>query len=590
MIMSPVNRIFYYIKKRPLYVILSLICALIYVISMVLIPLFNGKMVDIIKDLVVGNSTNNEIYQRFIFTIIIDVILIILVLVFEFVFEYIVNVFVEGINKEIRDDLFTKLNHVSIRFIDSHAHGDLVSRCVTDSDNVNNALISGFKQFYQGLIQIIATLVIMFIFNWILGIVVIILTPISFLISYCVAKKSKIYFKKQAKIQGDMGAIALEDFNNIDIIKSFNFEEEAFNKYKSKNDELYEAGRKSQFVSSLTNPSTRLINNTTYALVGMIAAILCALSFKSGNVILGASCTTGTILTFIQYSNQFAKPFNEISSCLTEIQTGYTSLKRINNVLNENNDIDQGTCLIEKKVEKISFENVNFSYEPNQKLIENFSLNIKEGQKIAIVGPTGCGKTTIINLILRFYDQNSGEIKFNSTNNLDIKKSSLRHTFGMVLQDTWIFHGTVLENIKYAKKDATIEEVEKAASRANALNFIRHLPKGFDTVINEHSGLSVGEKQLICIARVMLVEPNIMILDEATSNIDTRAEMKISDAFNKMMENKTSFVIAHRLSTIKNSDLIIVMNKGHIIETGNHEELLSKKGFYFNLYNAQYSK
>ena len=387
-----------------------------------------------------------------------------------------------------------------------------------------------------------------------------------------------------------MSGIVLEDFNNIDLIKSFNFEDEAFIKYKSQNDKLYVAGQKSQFISSLTNPLTRLINNFTYVFVGVIAAILCAVSFNTGNYILGANCTVGTILTFIQYSNQFAKPFNEISSCLTEVQTGYSSLKRINEILNTENDVDNGVLNIDNEIKTISFNNVSFSYEPTQKLIEDFNLTIHEGQKVAIVGPTGCGKTTIINLILRFYDQNSGEIKYNSTNNLDIKKSSLRNTFGMVLQDTWIFHGTVLENIKYAKKDATIEEVEKAASRANALNFIKHLPKGFNTVIDDNSGLSVGEKQLICISRVMLVEPKIMILDEATSNIDTRAEMKISSAFNKMMENKTSFVIAHRLSTIKNSDLIIVMNKGHIIETGTHNDLLNKKGFYYELYNAQYSK
>ena len=586
--MSPIVRLLSYIKKRPFFFFISLICALIYIISMVLVPLINGLMVDSIEKIIQGNG--EEAVNHFLLLIFIDVTLIVLVLIFEFAFEYIVNIFVESINKEMRDDLFTKINHVSIKFIDSHSHGDLVSRCITDTDNVNNALISGFKQFYQGIIQIVATLIIMFIFNWILGLVVVFLTPVSFLISFVTTKKSKSSFRAQAKIQGDMSGIVLEDFNNIDLIKSFNFEDEAFNKYKSQNDKLYVAGQKSQFISSLTNPLTRLINNFTYVFVGVIAAILCAVSFNTGNYILGANCTVGTILTFIQYSNQFAKPFNEISSCLTEVQTGYSSLKRINEILNTENDVDNGVLNIDNEIKTISFNNVSFSYDPTQKLIEDFNLTIHEGQKVAIVGPTGCGKTTIINLILRFYDQNSGEIKYNSTNNLDIKKSSLRNTFGMVLQDTWIFHGTVLENIKYAKKDATIEEVEKAASRANALNFIKHLPKGFNTVINDNSGLSVGEKQLICISRVMLVEPKIMILDEATSNIDTRAEMKISSAFNKMMENKTSFVIAHRLSTIKNSDLIIVMNKGHIIETGTHNDLLNKKGFYYELYNAQYSK
>ena len=586
--MKPISRLFFYIKKYPLSLFLSLICALVFVVSMCLTPMLFGKAIDEIT--LVITSGVNILDTNFFFYLIVASVLIVLVLIFEFFFEYLNSLFVEKITKDLRNDVFIKLNNVPISYIDSHPHGDLVSRVINDTDNVNVALISGFKQFYQGSIQIIVTLIIMFIFNWILGLVVVFLTPFGFLISYTLAKKTSKYFKGQAKIVGDMGAISLESINNIDIIKSFNYEEEAINAFKEENSKLYEVGRKAQFAGSLTNPLTRLVNNSTYAIVGMVAAVLCALSFNSGNIILGASCTVGTILTFIQYSNQFAKPFNEISSCITEIQTGFSSLKRLNTILNEENDIDLGKEKIESSIKEISFNKVDFSYEPSKKIINDFSLDVKEGEHIAIVGPTGCGKTTIINLLLRFYDPNNGEISFDKMNTKDILKESLRRSFGMVLQDTWIFSGTVRENIIYGKEDASEEEIKEACIKANCLDFINRLPNGFDTYIDDYSGLSVGQKQLISIARVMLINPKIMILDEATSNIDTRTEMKISNAFNILMKGKTSFVIAHRLSTIVNSDLILVMKDGKIIERGKHKELLDKHGFYFELFNAQYAR
>ena len=430
----------------------------------------------------------------------------------------------------------------------------------------------------------------MFVLNWILGLVVVVLTPFGFMITYLLAHKTNKYFKGQANIVGEMGAISLEDINNIDLIKSFNYEENAYEAFKTQNDALYKVGQKAQFSGSLTNPITRLVNNSTYAIVGMVAAILCALSFKDNNMILGASCTVGTILTFIQFSNQFAKPFNEISSCVPEIQTGFSSLKRINNVLNESNDVNDGKEKINEVIKKIEFNHVDFGYSKDKLVIKDFNIDVKEGQKIAIVGPTGCGKTTIINLLLRFYDPSQGSISFDNLNTKDILKESLRSSFGMVLQDTWIFSGTVRENIIYGKKDASEEEIIEATKKANCYDFIMRLPNGFDTYIDDYSGLSVGQKQLISIARVMLVNPKIMILDEATSNIDTRTEMKISAAFNILMEGKTSFVIAHRLSTIIHSDLILVMKDGEIIEQGKHDELLAKHGFYYDLYNAQYSK
>ena len=586
--MKPIKRLFSYIKKYPLFLIASLLCALIFVTSMCLTPLLFGKAIDEITFALENSISLFE--TKFVFYLSFAGILIFLVLVFEFCFEFLNSLFVEKVTKEIKDDIFSKLNKVPISYIDSNYHGDLVSRVINDSDNINVALISGFRQFYQGVIQIIVTFVVMFVLNWILGLVVVVLTPFGFMITYFLAHKTNKYFKGQAKIVGEMGAISLEDINNIDLIKSFNYEENAYEAFKTQNDALYKVGQKAQFSGSLTNPITRLVNNSTYAIVGMVAAILCALSFKDNNMILGASCTVGTILTFIQFSNQFAKPFNEISSCVPEIQTGFSSLKRINNVLNESNDVNDGKEKINEVIKKIEFNHVDFGYNKEKLVIKDFNIEVKEGQKIAIVGPTGCGKTTIINLLLRFYDPSQGSISFDNLNTKDILKESLRSSFGMVLQDTWIFSGTVRENIIYGKKDASEEEIIEATKKANCYDFIMRLPNGFDTYIDDYSGLSVGQKQLISIARVMLVNPKIMILDEATSNIDTRTEMKISAAFNILMEGKTSFVIAHRLSTIIHSDLILVMKDGEIIEQGKHDELLAKHGFYYDLYNAQYSK
>lgn len=586
--MKPIKRLFSYIKKYPLFLTASLLCALIFVTSMCLTPLLFGKAIDEITFALENSISLFE--TKFVFYLSFAGILIFLVLVFEFCFEFLNSLFVEKVTKEIKDDIFSKLNKVPISYIDSNYHGDLVSRVINDSDNINVALISGFRQFYQGVIQIIVTFVVMFVLNWILGLVVVVLTPFGFMITYLLAHKTNKYFKGQAKIVGEMGAISLEDINNIDLIKSFNYEENAYEAFKTQNEALYKVGQKAQFSGSLTNPITRLVNNSTYAIVGMVAAILCALSFKDNNIILGASCTVGTILTFIQFSNQFAKPFNEISSCVPEIQTGFSSLKRINNVLNESNDVNDGKEKINEVIKKIEFNHVDFGYNKEKLVIKDFNIEVKEGQKIAIVGPTGCGKTTIINLLLRFYDPSQGSISFDNLNTKDILKESLRSSFGMVLQDTWIFSGTVRENIIYGKKDASEEEIIEATKKANCYDFIMRLPNGFDTYIDDYSGLSVGQKQLISIARVMLVNPKIMILDEATSNIDTRTEMKISAAFNILMEGKTSFVIAHRLSTIIHSDLILVMKDGEIIEQGKHDELLAKHGFYYDLYNAQYSK
>ena len=585
--MKRLSVLFPYLKRHKFSLLASLVFAIIFDFSLVILPLINAKMIDEITSLIgTGNSLNDT---QFFLYLIYSIIFILALLVFNFAFETTVNTVVEKINVELRNTVFEKLNKVSIKYIDSHNHGDLVSRCVTDTENVNNALISAFRQFFQGVVVLLATLIIMFIYNWILAIVVVILIPFGFLISYFVAKNSSKNFKKQAKINGVLSGNALETFTNLDLINSLNYGDKAFENYSKINDELYIVGQRAQFVSSFTNPTTRLVNNSTYAIVGVVAAILCVLSSGSGNVMLGASCTVGTILAFIQYSNQFAKPFNEISSCITEIQTGLSSLDRISEILAEENDIDEGSILIQENPKIIEFCKVFFEYEEKKPIINDFNLKIKQGQKVSLVGPTGCGKTTMINLLLRFYDPQNGSIRFDDAPLVDVKKSSIRKSFGMVLQDTWIFNGTVFDNIAYGKKDATIEEVESIAKEVNIYNFIQRLPNGFDTKISDKSGLSIGEKQLICIARVALMKPEMMILDEATSNIDTRNELKIANAFNRIMKGKTSIIIAHRLSTIKNSDLIVVMDKGNIVEVGNHKELLEKDGFYAKLYNAQYS-
>ncbi|MBQ9266419.1 MAG: ABC transporter ATP-binding protein [Bacilli bacterium] len=585
--MKRLSVLFPYLKRHKFSLLASLVFAIIFDFALVILPLINAKMIDEITSLIgTANSLNDT---QFFLYLIYSIILILALLVFNFAFETTVNTVVEKINVELRNAVFEKLNKVSIKYIDSHNHGDLVSRCVTDTENVNNALISAFRQFFQGVVVLLATLIIMFIYNWLLAIVVVILIPFGFLISYFVAKNSSKNFKKQAKINGVLSGNALETFKNLDLINSLNYGDKAFENYSKINDELYVVGQRAQFVSSFTNPTTRLVNNSTYAIVGVVAAILCVLSSGSDNVLLGASCTVGTILAFIQYSNQFAKPFNEISSCITEIQTGLSSLDRISEILAEENDIDEGSILIQENPKIIEFCKVFFEYEEKKPIINDFNLKIKQGQKVSLVGPTGCGKTTMINLLLRFYDPQNGSIRFDDTSLVAVKKSSIRKSFGMVLQDTWIFNGTVFDNIAYGKKDATIEEVESIAKEVNIYNFIQRLPNGFDTKISDKSGLSIGEKQLICIARVALMKPEMMILDEATSNIDTRNELKIASAFNRIMKGKTSIIIAHRLSTIKNSDLIVVMDKGSIVEVGNHKELLEKNGFYAKLYNAQYS-
>ncbi len=587
--MSNTRFLFKYLKNEVLSIIVCIILAIRTVFCVTFIPYFIGDSVDIISSYLNISDTNlinwNLLYRN----ILIICLLITTLVIFQLIFDILLGFFVERITVKIRVDTFEKINKVSIKYIDEQSKGDLISKIINDVDNINTGLISGFRQFFSGIVQIIATISIMFYLNWILALVVIVLTPFSFLLSYVIAKKSAKYYKKCNEYIGEGSGIFLEYINNIETVKSFNYGPKSFEKYLKTNENLYIVGQKAQFVSSLVNPASRLINNSIYAFVGTLGALLCVFTSSNGGSFLNTTMSIGMITTFLQYSIQYAKPFDGITSCLSEIQNAFSSLTRIKKVFLTGNDIDEGIIEIDSKIEDISFNNLSFGYVEGQKVIKNFTLNVPYGKKIAIVGPTGCGKTTLINLLLRFYDPNSGTIKLNEINNFDIKKKDIRSHFGMVLQDTWIFNGTVFENIAYGKKDATLEEVKEACVKANCLDFIERLGKGFNTRIADDSGLSAGQKQLICIARVMLLMPDIMILDEATSNIDTRTEMKITEAFKKLTEGKTSFIIAHRLSTIVSSDLILVLKDGEIIEMGTHKDLINKKGFYYELYNAQFS-
>lgn len=583
--MKEIKFLLKYFKNSKLNVALSFICAFIFVPANLFALFFSGKAVDTFSLYLDNSITQIEFLHSLNLYIVLMSVCILLTVIFQYIFESFVNIFIEKIVTNIRNDIYIKLNKVSIKLIDTHLHGDILSRCVNDIDNISTGLISGYKQLYQGFITVLFTIIFMFVQNWLLGIVVLLLTPSSVFIAYLVTKYGNKYFKRQAKKVGDLSSITLEEFNNLDIIKSFNYEDESFNKFKNANDELYKDGQKAQFVSSFVNPTTRLITNSTYAIVGMVGALLVVFG---NNLYVGIDLTVGGVLTFLQYTNQFSKPINEVSGCVTEIQTGLTSLKRVKEVFEYLDDMDEGKEELDKEFKYLEFKDVKFGYDENKIIFNDLSFKINKGMKVALVGPTGCGKTTIINLILRFYDPLSGSIYMNEHNILDVPKKELRDFFTMVLQDTWIFNGTVLENITYSKPEATMDEVITATKKAKYYDFIKRLPKGFDTFINDDIGLSVGEKQLICLARVMLKDSKFLILDEATSNVDTRTEALIGKAMDELMKNKTSLVIAHRLSTIKSSDLILVINNGKIVEKGTHDELLKLNGFYNKLYFSQY--
>lgn len=563
-----------YLKKYIPAIILSMIPAILSVAASLMIPRYVGYAIDAM----IGKGlVDNEMLKYNIIRILVCVGVF---AVCQFVFTLVINRVAYNTVKDIRSDAFMKTTRLPVSYMDKHPNGETVSRIISDTEQLGDGLIMGFAGIFTGVATIVGTLIIMFSMNVPMALAVVILTPMSLFVARFVTTRTHKFFTEQTKLKGEQTGFTEESINGIKTVKTSRGENEKREKFKDINDRYTKASLMAIFFSSLTNPLTRFVNSTVYAVTALIGAIY-ALS--------GGGFTVGMLSSFLSYSGSYAKPFNEISSVITEFQNSIACAARVFELINEKeiHDAEPNTEILPTKGQ-VSFKNVYFSYTDDKPLIENFSLEVKQGEHIAIVGPTGCGKTTLINILMRFYDAKSGDISIDGQSIYAIPRAELRSKMGMVLQDTWIKHGTVRENIAIGKQDATEEEIVAAAKACLADDFIKKLPNGYDTVIGAGDvELSGGQTQLLCIARVMLRDPSILILDEATSSIDTRSEMIIADAFDKLTVGKTSFIVAHRLSTIKNADVILVMKDGKIIEKGNHKQLISQKGFYYELYNSR---
>lgn len=571
-----IKKLFKYIKPYKHYLFFALILSVVTVAFTLLAPILMGNGIDLII------SKGNVDFAG-LKTIILKIIAVILVTAIA---QWLMNLCTNKLTfytvRDIRLDAFAKLEKVPISYVDNSSQGDLISRIVTDIDLVSDGLLMGFTQLFSGVITIFATIGFMISINLTITLIVVLITPLSFFVASFIAKRTFNMFQAQSIKRGEMTSHINEMITGQKIVKAYSHEEESKAQFERINKELETVGVKALFFSSITNPATRFINGLVYSGVGIFGAI----SAISGNI------SVGQLSAFLTYANQYTKPFNEISSVITELQSAFASAKRVFEIIEaEEEQSDESLISLEKVDGTLKLDDVSFSYSPDKPLIEDLNLDVRKGERIAIVGPTGCGKTTLINLLMRFYDVTDGNIKISGKSIKDITRHSLRQSFGMVLQETWLSKGTIKENIAFGKSDATDEEIIAAAKNAHAHSFIQRLPQGYDTMVSDDSeNLSSGQKQLLCIARVMLTLPPMLILDEATSNIDTRTEKQIQSAFEKMLKGRTSFIVAHRLSTIKNADCILVMDKGHIIEQGNHEELLAKKGFYSKLYHSQFEK
>lgn len=570
------KRVLTHIKKYRILVILSFVCAMITVASTLYAPILTGDAIDLIvgKGLVDFDGIKDIIYTFLMVTVV--------TVISQWFMNIINNHITYSVVRDIRIEVFNHMEELPLSYIDSHKHGDIVSRIVSDIDQFADGLLMGFTQLFTGIVTILATLGFMIAVNVPIALVVIVLTPLSLFVASFIAKRTYHLFHQQSETRGEITALVDEMVGQQKIVQAFGYEDDALDRFEEINNRLEKDSMSATFYSSLVNPCTRFVNNLVYAAVGIIGAISAIMT----------GFTVGQLTCFLSYANQYTKPFNEISNVITELQNAMACAGRVFELLDETPQVPEkeNAHVLTDTKGAIEIKDVNFSYVKDKTLITNLNLSVKPGMRVAIVGPTGCGKSTLINLLMRFYDVDTGSISVDGTDIRDMTRDSLRQNYGMVLQETWLKSGTIRENIAYGKPDATDEEIVQAAKLAHSDSFIRRLPQGYDTVIAEDGGnLSQGQKQLLCITRVMLLLPPMLILDEATSSIDTRTEIRIQKAFNRMMQGRTSFIVAHRLSTIREADVILVMKDGNIIEKGNHEELMAQNGFYTNLYNSQFA-
>ena len=570
------KKVLAYISRYKLWIFMSVLFAAATVALSLYIPIMIGNAVDLIVD---KDNVDFDGIMKILFKI---GIMVCAAAVLQWFMNTINNRVTFQVVRDVRNEAFIKLQSLPLSYIDSHRHGEIVSKVIADVDQFADGLLMGFTQLFTGIVTIFGTLAFMLSINLKITVLVVILTPLSLFVAKFIAKSTYNYFKTQSEIRGAQTALIDEMIGNQKIVQAFSYEDKSLERFDEINDKLTKASVKAVFFSSLTNPVTRFINSIIYAAVGLTGAL----------AVINGVITVGGLSCFLSYANQYTKPFNEISGVITELQNALACAARVFELIEEPSQIpdSENAAVIDDVKGNVKLDNVSFSYSPKMKLIENFNLNVNPGQRIAIVGPTGCGKTTLINLLMRFYDVDSGKILVENNDIRDITRANLRSSYGMVLQETWLKNGTIRDNIVMGKPDASDEEIIEAAKATHAHSFIKRLPEGYNTVVSDgNSGLSQGQKQLLCITRVMLSIPPMLILDEATSSIDTRTETRIQRSFAKMMKGRTSFIVAHRLSTIREADVILVMKDGNVIEQGNHEELLRLDGFYAKLYNSQFT-
>lgn len=569
-----ISNLLTYVKPHKRVFFISIVFDLLSIVCNMLIPLFTGYAIDCLIGVGVVDFAGLFRY------LIVIAVFTAASTIFEWFAMYTTSILTYRTGESMRNGIYYKLNSVPIKFIDNNSHGDIMNTMIADVENVTDGFLTGFKTIVAGVFQLLVVLALMLILNWQMALLVVIFAPLSLLLAVKITKKSKQLYQEKVEKQGELSGYAEEMMLNMKVIKAFNNEDETVDKFESVNHDLGVFSEKSVFYASLAHPASRLVNGILYGVVG-VTGVLMAIH---GNM------RIGKISSFLSYAENFTKPFNEMTGIFADLNIAIASAHRVFDILDEEQEIsDEDLPELKKCDGAVSIKNVAFSYDPSFKLIENLNLEVTPGQRVAIVGPTGCGKSTIINLLMRFYDVDSGSIKVSKKDLKKIKRNSFRRFYGMVLQESWLYNASVRDNVAYGKPDASMDEIIEACKMANAHDFIEKLPNGYDTIITERAdNISAGQKQLLCIARIMLLKPPMIILDEATSNIDTRTEMKIQQAFNIIMQGRTCFIVAHRLSTIQNADIILVMNRGKIIEQGRHEELLARKGFYYELFNSQF--